>query len=413
MNPKERAERDDFRKALKEWVDANCPDWTEEPVVKEWFAKAKTPRTLKNWREQFWFFLGHVRMAPTQIMEKRRVDVKSDDEKIQFFFEDGIIEFAQALAAHHYGTRTVRSYVSRAQAFFAHHRTPLKFAKGDLKVSETAAAKSEKRAKRFVKREAAAINMDIRLMYNVADPEDRVLLMFGYQYGFSPKDISMVRVDDLPVESEEDFVYWETTRSKTGEEVWTALNPEIIHDIKALLKIRSFKVESRGGDDPGWLFITNRGNRLREDHVSERLKALAAKALDAERAADFAAKDLRDAFNVSLLEAKLAPEVKDRLYGHKLEGSRGSYMMSPKSILEGYKQVFKLVSLDSWKQTRRDYKERDDFLEFIAEFMMEKYPELVELLAMRKGLEPEYAMKMLDEGRMTIRQMISLPSKGA
>jgi len=417
MNPKERAEREAFRKALRKWVSANCPKWTEEPVVVEWFAKAKTPRNLENWQGQFWMFLGYLKMTPTQIMERRRADTKSDDEKVQFFFEDAVIKFAQDLAAHHYGKNSVASYVSRAQAFFSSHRTPLKFAKGDLKIAETSAAKSEKRAKRFVKREAASINMDIRLMYNVAGPEDRVLLMFGYQYGFTPKDISMVRVDDIPVgpdTPEGEFIYWETTRSKTGEDVWTALNPEIIHDIKALLRIRNLEVEglkSRGKDDPGWLFITSRGNRLREDHVSDRLKALATRALDKERAADFAAKDLRDAFNVSLIESKLPPEVKDRLYGHKLEGSRGSYMMSPKSIIEGYQKAFDLLSLNSWKQTRRDDREKEEVFDLAVEFMLKTNPEFIEAFEKLKGLEPGAVARMLDEERMTYQQLMSIPSK--
>ena len=401
MNPKERAERDDFRKALKGWVDANCPDWTEEPVIVEWFAKSKSPRTLKNWREQFWMFIGYAKMTPTQLMEKREADASSKDKKIKFFFEGKVAEFARDLARHHYGEKTVRSYVSRVQAFFAQHRTRLEFTKGELKITETAAAKSDRRSKRFVKREAASINMDVRLMYNVAGPEDRVLLMFGYQYGFLPKDISMVRADDLPVgldTPEDEFIYWETARAKTGEDVWTALNPEIVHDIKSLLRIRSVEAEAlkaRGKDDPGWLFITSRGNRLREDHVSARLKSLAAKAFDEEKAADFAAKDLRDAFNVSLIESKLPPEVKDKLYGHKLAGSRGSYEISPKAVIEGYQKVFKLVSLNSWKQRRRDDSERMEFFELALGIILKTNPEAIEAIEKMARKEPGYTTEML------------------
>lgn len=417
MNPKERAERDAFRESLKEWVASNCPDWPEEPVVVEWFADAKTPRTLLNWSNDFRMFLGFVRMTPTQIMKKRWLDEKSDDKKVKFFFEEKVAKFAQELAKHHYGKNSVRSYVSRAQAFFAHHRTPLKFKRGELKITETAAGKSGQRAKRFVKREAASINMDIRLMYNVAGPEDRVLLMFGYQYGFAPGDISSVRVGDIPVDldtPEDEFIHWETTRAKTGEDVWTALNPEIIHDIKALLKIRSVEAEAlraRGKDTPDWLFITSRGNKLRGDHISTRLKALAVKALDRARAADFAAKDLRDAFNVSLIESKLPPEVKDRIYGHKLAGSRGAYEISPKSILEGYQKVFELVSLNSWKQTRRDDREKEEVFDLAVEFMLKTNPEFIEAFEKLKGLEPGAVARMLYEERMTYQQLISIPSK--
>lgn len=400
MNPKEMAKRQGFLKTIEEWVAANCPDWTEEPVIVDWFASAKSKETLRNWRSQFCKFIGYVQMTPTQMFDKRRTDRDSKDPKVEFFFEDRIVEYAHALTENHYTEWTRKSYISRVQAFFSHHRMKLSFKQGELKFKETAAAKTMRRSKRFAKRAAASINMDMRLMYNVANPEDRVILMLAYQYGFLPADISKVKIDDLPLDDEGDFIYWETQRSKTGEDVWTALNPEIVNDLKALRNIRTYEVEGMLGrktidEDPGWLFITNRGGRLREERITQRLKALAAQSLDDERVADFSAKDLRDCFNVSLLEAELSPEVKDKLYGHKLEGSRGHYMISPKAIIEGYEKVFRIVSLDGWKQTRRDDRESMEFLKMALGIILKTNPEAIEAIEKMAQKEPGYTYELL------------------
>lgn len=419
MEAKAKAERKSFRIGLKDWVKTHCPNWTDEPVVKNWFEKIPAKRSRLNIKSDFELFIGFMKMCPTAMMERRKSDQKSDDTDKEFYFEDRAIAFKNELAKHHYGKSTIHTIIARIQSFFAHSRRPLKFARGDLSVKVTDAGRSTKRRKRFVKRTSAEINIDIRQMYNIAGPEDRVILMFLYQYGLAPIDVSHLRIDQIPIDesTEEDFIYWEATRSKTGELVQTALNPEIIHDYKAMMinrEAQTLALISRGTikEDPQWVFITNRGNRLREDHISDRIKDLADRALDAKRAADFLTKDLRDCFNIALTEVnpKIPQEIKDRLYGHKPKGARGAYEVSPKGIIETYQKVFGLVSLDGWKQKSRSNREREEVFELMAEFMLKTNSEFVEAFEKLKGMEPGGVARMLEE-RMTGQQIISVPSK--
>ena len=321
------------------------------------------------------------------------------------------IEYAKDLARHHFARTSVQGRTSRVQSFFKHMRLGLVFARGDLDVELTAAGKMAARQKTFSQRTAAQINLDIRKMYDMADVTDRVLLMLGYQYGLLPVDISHLMVGQIPVNANtpsDDFIMWKHEREKTGEEIQTALNPELIHDLKVHLLQRKAQV---GGldEDPGYLFVSRLGIRLKENAISERLKRLGRAALGEDTT--FSAKDLRDCFNVSLSECELNPEIKDRLYGHKPMGSRGKYEVSPKAIIEGYQKVFKLVSLDSWKQRSRSSKERDEVFDLAVEFMLKTNPEFIEAFEKLKGLEPGAVARMLDEGRMTYQQLMSIPSK--
>ena len=305
----------------------------------------------ENWRRE------RLKMSPTEIIEKRKRDLKSDDPEEFSFFERMVIRFKNALSEHHYDKDTILSILGRVQSFFAHNWMKLNFPRGALKVEESEVIKHHRRQKWI------PTNIDIRLMYDVADLEDRALLLVLYQLGLSPIDASKLRIEQLPINeetSETDFIYFELLREKTGVLTRTALNPELIHDLKALLR-------SRGWPKEGWVFESSKGNRLEVQYINERMKNLVRKALGEEKAKVFKAKNLRDAFNEALLEANLNGELKDCLFGHVRKGAKEHYSVSRKAIVEAYKKVFPLISINEFKQAMKDKEMLEKAIEDLSE----------------------------------------------
>lgn len=344
-NAKALKERGEFKGKLMGWVEVNCPDWMEEEVVKTWFSEINKNQTLENIKRGFPLFLGFVEMSPTQIYEKRREDRKLDDPLTQKFFETKVLQFKNALAKKHYSRNSILSFINRTQSFFSHTNQALNFKRGVMRINESDFVKQNRRVKRPL------TNIDARLMYNVADVEERPMLLFLYQVGLAPIDVSMLRIEQIPIREDtldDQMIYFEVVREKTETITRTVLNPEIIHDFKVMMK-------SRGWSDEGWAFVSRRGNRLREDYISKKMKELAKKSLDPDKADAFQCKDFRDSYNQALLKAGIPQELKDALFGHKRKGARESYPID--GIIEAYSKTFTLISINTYKQSLANKKQ--------------------------------------------------------
>jgi integrase len=398
-----------FVRELKQWVQVNCPNWVDEPPIKDWLSGLPSDRTRKNALRDFIYFLGFVKMCPTKIYELRVQDSSSSDPKTRTRFEHLVIEFKNAFTEHDYKEESILSVTNRVLSFFKHNYIPLSFPKGALKVEVTDTVKAGWRAK------IPPTNLDVRAMYQVATPEERAMLLFGYQLGLLPADISRLTVEQIPVDentSPDDFIYFEIPREKTNVPIRTALNPELIHDYKTLLRLKGYPksgyvFEAREYSSKKRM-VNERTGRIREDNISQTIKDLAFKGLEKEKAERFKFKDLRDAFNQALLEVQISQEFKDSFMGHKRDGARSSYPMSDNAAVETYRRVFPLLSINHIRQRRADTDELKDLVKNLIRIQLSPNPflETVKLVEKLQGLKPNELRSALEQGRMTREQLM-------
>lgn len=396
MEPKE--SRKLFREQLKKWVSENCPEWLEAPAVKRWIAGVPSEKTRKNIRVDFPLFLGFVKMCPTEIVEMRKTDLLSDDPDAQNRFEDFVASFKSELAEHHYSKWSIKTYLARVMSFFNHAHVPLRLTKTQSKIEVSEHVKRTRRRKR------PPTNEEVRLMYRATpDIETRVALLFGYQNGFAPIDISELRVEHLKVrpETPEDFVFFQLWREKTDIPVMTCLGPDLIADLKLMLRLESWPTK-------GFLFHTKSVDpetgeytRVREDVLSSRIKE-AARILGPEWFKDFKTKDLRDAFNVALLDAMLGDEVKDVLMGHQRRGARSSYPISPNTVVEAYRKVYPRLSVNGVAQRQRGLRNLEERLKVIFAALAAQNPkkEFINILEREWGYTENAIWNQITGGKV-------------
>jgi site-specific recombinase XerD len=383
--------------SLKGWVKDHIPDWDKEQPIIDWLKGIGSEKTKANIKNSFPLFLGFIKESPQQIYDKRVEHMMSKDPKIRSYYERKIIEFKNVLEENNYDKNTIRPTIGRIQSFFKHNYIGLSFPRGTLKVTVSNYVKSKRRTK------TPPYNEDIRKMYQIADLDDKLLIMFMYQYGNAPIDVSMLRIETIHIKEdtkEDEFIYWEYNREKTDVPVRTALNPEIIIDYKSLMK-------RKGYPDKGWVFTTNRGNRLREDHINDRIKAIALKA-DIENVNEFKVKDLRDSFNEACLESKINPELKDCLFGHKRSGAKEHYSVSQKAIIEAYKTVFQIVSVNHRTYESKGYEQIEQLFTSIVTALLDPDPKksLISVIEKMGNVKEGTIEKMLlSTGRITEEQI--------
>jgi site-specific recombinase XerD/uncharacterized coiled-coil protein SlyX len=313
--------------------------WQEEPYVTEWLGKV-ADRTKENYIYRFPKWLAFIQMSPTEQIKKRFTDLQSQNPKERGFFEDKAMEFKKALIIQGLKATSVISYLIPVMGFFAAHRVPLRFRRGELKVEE--------RAEDKVVKEWIPENQQMKQIYQHGDIRDRALLLCLYQSGFSETDVSSLNIEDLPnIISCEGHYPITMHREKTGVLQRTCISEECVHDIKHML-------QERGNPTTGALFISQKGERLTTRFINDAIKCMVEKTYGPEQTEKFKTKSLRDAYNDALLRANLTQEIKDTLFGHKREGAKEKYAISQATIIDAYNKAFQFLSVNHGTQARKD-----------------------------------------------------------
>ena len=134
-------------------------DWQDDPYVQTWF-KGLAERTQTTYSAVFTYWLEFVQMTPTDQIQKRIEDLKSDNPQVRGFFESKVVEYKNALEERGLKAKTIHSYIIPIQSFFASQRLHLKFRRGELK-AET--AREEKVIRKWL-----PSNEEVRALYSVA-----------------------------------------------------------------------------------------------------------------------------------------------------------------------------------------------------------------------------------------------------
>ena len=183
--------------------------------------------------------------TPDEIIKEREIHWRHEDRKKRYYYEDRMEEFKQYLVEHHFRANTVKNYLGKLAGFFSNNRLMLNlpntfWRRADKSISELAQAIEP--TKRYPD------NDEIRLILELANNQQKLAILFGYQCGLLPSDIVSLTWDRLNLDwdDERDFIHVENMREKTGAKHVFILNPDLFH------YLRTHWVDSEKPDNRKW-----------------------------------------------------------------------------------------------------------------------------------------------------------------
>jgi site-specific recombinase XerD len=350
--------------------------WLNDPIIKEWFTILTNKRTQENYKREMPYFLEFVRetteyKTPTQIIESRIQQQKSDDMNEKRFWETVVIKYKNSLEEKDYRRSTIVTYLRTVLSFFSHAHVQLHYARKELLGSIEPSQKDK------IIKEWIPSNEDVRLLYRMANnARDRAILLVLYQSGLSPIDTVSLKIQVLQfydssgnwdVPSTEDY-YLAKLREKSNILQQTCISREALEEIRIML-------QSRGYPQKGALFVSVHNQPLTTRDVNNIMKGIVEKALDG-KVREWKTKNLRDSFMNGLMQAKIQQDAKNAMCGHQREGARKDYDLSEQTIRTLYKDAFKFLTINGYGSTSRKIEEIEKKFDAQTKTLMEMLTEM-------------------------------------
>jgi hypothetical protein len=284
-------------------------------------------RTYDAYRKILPHYFLFLDENPDFVIEQRKKDIISDDVTENERYERKTTAFLKGQLERGMSGGSTGIYLGRVQGFFTNNGKRLSLDMRKLKLP-----KARKRSK------YSPSNDDVRLLFAKADcARDKLIVVLMYQNGPVPIDISLFKVGDYPSEP---WVYFERSRSKTGE-VWRGIStPDICDCMSAHLKVR-------GNVEVGEPLFVGREGPLNNEAISQILRELIAKA-GLNSISGFKPTSLRDAFEDALVDAEVYPKIKKALMAHTsdIEHEYGGQKKLEEKLVEAMKKVYPLICLN-------------------------------------------------------------------
>lgn len=301
-------------------------------------------KTKGNYLMQFSKWCTWLDMTPTQQINQRIADLKSDNLAQRNNIETKFRQYKAELEKEEkFSAVTIKTMLICIASFYGRTVGKLNLKRGDW--SSTLETR--------IKNKLVLDLTDIKGMYAHGSLRDRALLLVLAQSGFSEVDVSEFRLEDMHGFYEHPLslhYFIEKPREKTGEIQATCISFEAMHDLRDLLR-------ERNNPTSGYLFTSQTKDKgiegIEVRRIHEAMKKLAEKSLSKEKAENFKTKMLRSFYNSKLLRADLKQEVKDLMLGHQRLGARGHYGYDAETIQEAYKRAFEFMSINGM-QSRED-----------------------------------------------------------
>ena len=318
--------------------------YEKDEFFRKWLV-GLSPRTKKNYSNEFHEWFVFIDMTPTEQIRKRMHDLTTQDIAQRLFFEDKWRSFKEYLESKgDLMPASVRTRLRTVASFFGRNGLPLNLKRGDW----------ESKQQQQVIQRWKVTKEEVKALYSHGNLRDRALLLVLAQSGFSEVDVSNLKIEELKGFSEQaetEHYFIEKPREKTGEVQATCLSYEAMHDLRAMLQERENASE-------GYLFVSTtkgKGDKLEVRTINTAMKGLAEKAFGAAKAKEFKTKALRSFYNSALLRADIKSEVKDLMMGHARQAARKHYDYDEATIKEAYQRAFEYLSINGI-QTRIDIK---------------------------------------------------------
>jgi integrase len=337
--------RAQIRKKIAKWETEN-PDWeNSEPMI---HLKSKvSPNTYTNYKSLLPLFCQWENTTPQQMITQREKQLKSDDRKERYYYEDRLIDFKQYLVDSHYKPNSIKVILSRVSGLFANHRL-------DLNMDPTFWRKSNKQSSELVQSLESTRrypdNDEVRLILDLSSNLESLAILLGYQAGLLPTDIIGLTWDRLNIDfdsEERDFIHVENVRDKTGALHVFILNPDLLY----FLRTQWIDQDKPTG---GWIFKGYKDSSMVTRNLNHFFKEHAVKALGETRGSQLVFKDLRDSYNEAILDSNVNEEIKDTLMGHLRKGAKASYSLSTATVVRVYQEgIYPKLAVNGWNLKKK------------------------------------------------------------
>ena len=330
-----------LRKTVNQWK-KNHPDWDESEPMRLIESKVEKG-TFIGYKTVLPIFCYWEDKTPDMIINEREEQVLSLDRKERYYYEDRMNEFKQFLVDNHYGSGTIKNYLSRVAGFFSNNRL-------DLNLDNTFWKKADKSAPELVQATEVTKrypdNDEVRLIIELAPNHQTLAILLGYQCGLLPSDIISLTWERLNIDFENEkreFIHVENQREKTGALHVFILNPDLLHYLKA-------HWTDMGKPLSGWVFEGYKGSNMTSRNLNVFFKENAVKALGENRGTELVFKDLRDSYNEAILDSDVNEEIKDTLMGHLRESAKANYSISIGTLVRTYREkIFPRLAVNGWR----------------------------------------------------------------
>jgi len=184
------------------------------------------PRVLKG-------FCDFVELDADEVIEQRKKDLDSSDQRIIHHFETEVKRYRNFLAEKGLSPGTQRTYVGAVGSFFKRNYYELDFQRGDIPLGETVRVGVR-----------AASKDEIKRMVEVSDPRERALILMMKDTGLAEADIADLKLRDLAITDVNEIwklvapVLLRKRRHKTKVSFTTFIGSEAFDALKTTLHIR-------------------------------------------------------------------------------------------------------------------------------------------------------------------------------
>lgn len=300
------------------------------------------PHTTKYiFKNNFKKYCEWIEKTPDQLVEERKQHLKDKDQRVNHLAEMDVKRFLAHLEDKGLSPNTVRGYFMAIRNFYQRNYLELSFFRGDIRFTHTVQEGTR-----------AANKKDIRKMLEVSNPRVRAIILFLKDTGLSESDFAKLKLKDLRVKTVQEIFILETPvpiitrRIKTKRLTITFIGQESLKALINTLKLRQI-------GDPELRRVNKEKKGLKPEILTlesplfrsyakvfmgkDQIKHLSGKAVGeiirlAAKKADvwkkgFSAHALRRFFQTNLESAGVPRNWIQKMMGHALSGSEGSYSL--------------------------------------------------------------------------------------
>lgn len=205
--------------------------------VKYWMdslnSKAGPHSTKYIWKHHLKRFCGWLGKTPDQLVQERKMQQKSDDERVKHQAEMQLKRFLGILEDEGLSPNTRRSYFMAIRNFYKRNYLELQFFRGDGPSTRT-----------VVEGRRAASKDNIAKMLEVSSPRVRALILFIKDTGLAESDVAKLKLKDFGVRDVAEIFTLKPpvplilNRKKTGRRTITFIGSESLEALKNTLRIR-------------------------------------------------------------------------------------------------------------------------------------------------------------------------------
>jgi site-specific recombinase XerD len=270
--------------------------------------------------------------TPDQLVEQRKVDLRSTDPKEQRSVESALKGFISYLEEGENSVSTQQVAYAAVRSFFEMNYQPLRMRRGDYPTGESIGSR-------------VATKDDVKKLLEDASLRIKAMILLLKDTGLRVSDIVRLRYGNLAkgLEDDQEFISLSLITKKNRIAAKTFVGPEAVDALKEYAEerrkgTRRIPPEKMGTDSPLFRTRTPEVRPLTRSGMSSTITYHAGRiGVDGQ----FSAHSFRKFFQTQLEAAGVHPNWIDQMMGHRLINSRDSYSLpTDQQLKEAYKKAY-------------------------------------------------------------------------